>query len=126
MTDKRKTILIADDEESIRLLLKRHLGDKYIVLEASDGEEALDIARRQKLDLIITDIMMPKKDGYEVCYAIKNDQATKTIPVVMLTALNYTLNKELAKQLNADGYLTKPFKPQDLRAIIRQFLESPA
>ncbi len=125
MTDKRKTILIADDEESVRLLLKRHLGDKYIVLEASDGEEALDIARSQKLDLIITDINMPKIDGYAVCYAIKNDQATKTIPVVMLTALGSSLNKELAKQLNADGYLTKPFNPQDLQAIIRQFLESP-
>ncbi len=125
MTDKRKTILIADDEEIIRLLLKKYLGDKYIVLEASDGEEALDIARRQKLDLIITDIMMPNKDGYTLCNEIKNDQATKAIPVVMVSALGSSLNKKLAKQSNADGYLTKPFNPQDLQAIIRQFLESP-
>lgn len=121
MTDRRKTILIADDEETIRLSLRRHLSDKYIVLEASDGEEVMNIARGQKLDLIIIDIMMPKKDGYTVCYEIKNAQATETIPVVILSALGYPLDKEFGKQMGADAYITKPFDSQDLHDTIRGF-----
>ncbi len=124
-TNKKK-ILIADDEASVRLLVKRLLSKNYIVLEASDGEEAVNMAYSKKPDLILMDLMMPKMDGNTACYAIKADQATKAIPVVMLTAISYELNKKLSEDImGADGYITKPFSRQDLLDTISQFLKSP-
>jgi len=122
----QKKILIADDEASIRLLVKRLLGNNYIVLEASDGEEAVNMAYNQKPDLILMDILMPKMDGFSACYALKTDRATREIPVVMLTAIGYDLNKKLGQEImGADGYITKPFSRQDLLDAIGQFLITP-
>ena len=118
----KKKILIADDEPSVRLLVKRLLSKKYIVLEASDGEEAVSMAYSEKPDLILMDIMMPKMDGNFACYAIKTNQDTKAIPVVMLTAVGYELNKKLSEEMGASGYITKPFSLKDLLEVISQFL----
>jgi len=120
-----KKILIADDEINIILLVRSMLDRYYTVIGASDGEEAINIARSQKPDLILMDILMPRLDGYAACHAIKTEQATKAIPVVMLTAVGYELNKKLAKEVGADGYITKPFSPQGLLNTIGQFLKSP-
>lgn len=120
-----KKILIADDETHVRLLVRSILIRDYVVIGASDGEEAINIARSQKPDLILMDILMPKLDGYAACHAIKMEQATQAIPVVMLTAVGYELNKKLAEEIGADGYITKPFSPQDLLNTIGQFLKSP-
>lgn len=117
-----RKILIVDDEVLIRLLVKRLLSKYYVVLEAREGEEAIHIARAQKPDLILMDILMPNVDGYSACHAIKTDKATKAIPVVMLTALGYRLNKELANQMAADAYITKPFNPADLLDTIGKLL----
>ena len=125
MTNKRKTILIVDDEPNIKELVSVIPGNDYSVLKASDGKEAIDIARSQKPDLILMDIMIPETDGYTACYAIKTDKATRAIPVVMLTALGYELNRELGRQVGADGYITKPFSYQKLRDMIGQFLANP-
>ena len=121
----KKRILIADDEVNIRLLVSSMLSKDYIVLKASDGEEAINIARNQKPDFIFMDIMMPKVDGYTACNAIKKDPVTKATPVVMLTAVGYELNKKLAKEVGADGYITKPFTSQELLKTITRFLTSP-
>lgn len=115
-------ILIADDEPSVRLLVKRLLSDNYIVLEAANGEEAVSITRAEKPDLILMDILMPKMDGYTACYTIKTDEVTKDIPVVMLTAVAHELNKRLSRAMDADGYITKPFSFRDLMDTISQFL----
>ena len=119
---KKKTILIADDEASIRLLVSNMLSKNYVVLEASDGQEAIDIARTQKPDIILMDIMMPNVDGYSACYTIKKDETTGVIPVVMVTALGQELNQKFARQTGADGYVTKPFSLQSLRDVISRFL----
>ena len=121
----KKKILIADDELGIRLLVSSLLGEDYTVLKASDGEEAINIARRQKPDLILMDIMMPNLDGYSACHAIKKDAATSAIPVIMVTALGQELNKKLANHMGADGYVTKPFSVRGLLATIDRFLECP-
>lgn len=118
-------VLIADDEQPIRSLVRNLLGDKYIVLEAADGEEAVDMARRREPDLILLDILMPKMSGYAALRAIKKAPVTKKIPVVMLTGLGDELDKELAKQMGADGYITKPFSLKDLRKTIGRFSKSP-
>ena len=115
-------MLIVDDEQSIRLLVRRLLSQNYIVLEASDGEEAIDIARRENPDLILMDIMMPKVDGYTACHQITKGQATKAIPVVMLTGVGHELNKKLSFEVGAKGYITKPFSLQDLLDVIRPLL----
>ncbi len=91
-----KAILIADDESSIRLMVGSMLSKDYLVLEASDGQEAIDIARAQRPDLILMDIMMPNVDGYSACHAIKKDRITSAIPVVMVTALGQELNQKFA------------------------------
>ena len=122
MANKRKTIVIADDEKSVRALVKRFLRGKYIVLEASDGEEAVNLAHTQKPDLILMDIMMPKVDGYIACSIIKTDQTTKEIPVIMLTAVNHELNVKFSQDLGASGYITKPFNVDEVLYQIKQAL----
>ena len=122
--DKRK-ILIVDDEPNVRQLVCRMLNGKFIVLEAEDGRQAIDIACTQRPDLILMDILMPKMDGYTSCYAIKKDPTTRSIPVLMLTAIDLKLNIELGQQLGADGYITKPFTSQVLLDNIARFLVVP-
>jgi CheY-like chemotaxis protein len=118
-----KKVLIVDDELVVRSLVKRLLGREYIVLEADDGEEAVSVASNWKPDLILMDILMPEMDGLTACYVLKRAQATKKIPVVMLTAVDYELNKKLSTDvMGADGYITKPFGSQELRDVIGQFL----
>ena len=79
----------------------------------------------EKPDIILLDVMMPNVDGYTACSTIKQEKSTKTIPVVMLTALDFDLNRELAIQIGANAYITKPFLPEDLRSTIR-LLTKPA
>jgi len=114
----KKRILIVDDEPSIRLTITRMLGKDYVVTEATNGEEAVEIAREQKPDLILMDLMMPNMDGYTACSLIKADQATKMIPVIILTAIGHEFNKKFATEMGADGYTTKPFTTQELMAAI--------
>jgi two-component system alkaline phosphatase synthesis response regulator PhoP len=121
--DKQK-ILIADDEPGIRLVVSRMLGEEYIVLEAADGEEALDIAERQQPALFLMDLMMPKIDGYAACLRIKTDQVTKEIPVVVLTAVGHELNKKFTEEMGANGYITKPFTREILLEEMRRLLPS--
>lgn len=120
--DKKK-ILIADDEGTVRLVVEKMLGKDYIVLEATNGEEAVRIAKAQQPDLILMDLIMPKMDGYTACSEIKADQSTKGIPVVILTAVGHELNKKFATEMGAAGYVTKPFNIQDLINVISPLLD---
>lgn len=112
-----KKVLIADDEQniviSIEFLLKR---EGFEVLVAHDGDEALDRVRADRPDLVLLDVMMPKKNGYEVCQAIKSDPALSSTRILMLTAKGR--DTEIAKGLaiGADAYMTKPFATRDLVA----------
>lgn len=119
---EKPRILLVDDEQNIRLLARRYLSNDFTVLEASDGQEAVNIACQHEPDLIFMDILMPKKDGYTACSIIKAHKVTKRIPVVMFTALGYEHNKELAKEAGADGYMTKPFTEEALLDTISKFL----
>ncbi|MBA7559639.1 Alkaline phosphatase synthesis transcriptional regulatory protein PhoP [subsurface metagenome] len=119
MSDKQK-ILVADDELYIRLLVKDILKPEFTVLEASNGEEAVSITRTEQPDLVLMDILMPKLDGYAACYAIKNSEQTKDIPVVMLTGVGHELNRQLSQEMGATAYITKPFNPEDLLDKARQ------
>ncbi len=120
-----RKILIADDESGIRLLVRSMLAKDYTVLGATDGRQAIDIAREQKPDLILMDIMMPDIDGYTACLAIKSDPATEAIPVVMLTGVGHELNKKLSQRFGADDYITKPFRLQELLDVVNRLLPTP-
>jgi len=121
--DKQK-ILIADDEPGVRSIVSRILEEEYIVIEAADGEEAMDIVKEQRPDLVLLDLMMPKMDGYAACSRIKSDRATKGIKVVILTAIGHVLNKKYAEEMGADGYVTKPFTRESLMEEMRRLLVS--
>ena len=109
------TILIADDEKEIRELLRLYLENEgYQVIEAEDGQQALDLLRRQRIDLCLLDIMMPKVDGYHVLKELRKDN---NIPVMILSAKDADSEKILGLNLGADDYMAKPFNP--LEAVAR-------
>jgi two-component system alkaline phosphatase synthesis response regulator PhoP len=118
----KKRILIADDEALVRLTVVQMLDKDYLVLEATNGEEAVEIAKVKKPDLILMDLIMPKMDGYTACSEIKADQSTRGIPVIILTGVRHELNKKYAMEMGAEGYLTKPFDIQELRDLITVLL----
>jgi CheY-like chemotaxis protein len=123
-TDK-KTVLVVDDEDHVRSLLKRILSNGYTIIEATNGQQALNSIHNQRPDIILMDIMMPKMNGDVACHIIKNDPLTSDIPVIMLTALDYELNKKLSLDvMGADDYITKPFDPQTLMAAINKLLDN--
>lgn len=110
-------ILIVDDEELIRDVIKEYsTNEGYNVYEASDGFEALDIIKKEKIDVIVLDIMMPKLDGFSAYKEIKN---IKNIPTIILSARTEEYDKLLGFELGADDYLTKPFSPKELIARIK-------
>lgn len=110
-------ILIVDDEELIRDVIKEYsTNEGYKVYEASDGFEALDIIKKEKIDVIVLDIMMPKLDGFSAYKEIKN---IKNIPTIILSARTEEYDKLLGFELGVDDYLTKPFSPKELIARIK-------
>jgi DNA-binding response OmpR family regulator len=106
-----KKILVVDDEidlvETLRFPLEL---EGYNVLVSHDGEDALNQARKEKPDLILLDLMLPKLDGYKVCRLLKFDERYKHIPILMLTAKTQEKDKILGKETGADEYITKPFE----------------
>ena len=118
-----KKILIADDEQniviSLEFLMKR---EGFEVLVANDGEEAIRRIRADQPDLVLLDVMMPKKSGFEVCQEVKSDPALGAVRILMLTAKGR--DTELAKglALGADAYVTKPFSTKDLVARVKEIL----
>lgn len=119
----RGTILVVDDSPIENRLVSNLLTNEgYRVLTASDGEEALTKASQEKPDLIVLDVVMPKKNGFETCRSLKTLPNTKDIKVVMLTSKNQKSDQFWGKAQGADEYLTKPFKEQELLAAISRQL----
>lgn len=121
MTDK-KTVLVVDDEPDILLALKDMLVfEGYNVITAEDGQTALSLARSEKLDLIILDLMLPKLDGYKVCRLIKFDKKRKSIPVIMLTARTQPEDKEMGLEMHANEYIFKPYDQDELLKVVKKY-----
>ena len=118
----KKKALIVDDEPNVRRLLHTILSKTFDVYEAEDGRQAIEMANTQKPDVVLMDMMMPKMDGLTACHMIKNDPATKSIPVIMVTAIGFELNIKLSQQMGASGYITKPFSTEELLDKIAQVL----
>ena len=122
--DREQKILIVDDVETNRKVLLGILrNERCVLLTAEDGPQAIDIARRERPDLILLDIMMPGKDGYEVCVELKNDARTLHVPVLFLSALSEKANKIKGLELGAVDYITKPFDNAEVLARVRSHLK---
>lgn len=118
-----KTLLIADDEPDLRLLLQTTLEDPdYRILEASDGESALQLVRHERPDMVILDRMMPKMSGLEVAQAVLADPATRHIPLILLTALEQPVAGDAKQAPEVFAYLVKPFSPLQLLATVQHAL----
>lgn len=118
-----KRIMLADDEADITTILKRYLElDGYIVTVCSDGQQVLDTISGSEFDLIILDVMMPKVNGWEACKKIKEDEKTKGIPVIMLTAKSQDVDAIMSIESGADEYATKPFDYAELSITIKKLL----
>ena len=114
------TILVVDDESNILELIKYNLQkENYKILSASDGITCLTMAKTYLPDLIILDIMLPGKDGFEVCRSLKADARTSPIPVIMLSAKDTEIDKVLGLEMGAYDYVTKPFSPRELVARVK-------
>ncbi len=111
-------ILIVDDEPGMRILIEQTLEpleDKGVVLlQASNGEQALEIIKDEKPDLVLLDVMMPKMSGFDVCNTVKNILGMNDIYIMILTAKGRTFDKHLSKDVGVDYYITKPFDPDNI------------
>lgn len=115
-------ILIVEDNDDVRAYIREQLEAGYQLLEARHGEEGVMMAQENIPDLIITDVMMPRMDGYQFCNAIRQDEKTSHIPVIMLTAKSALDDKIVGLESGVDAYLTKPFSAKELRATVKNLI----
>jgi two-component system phosphate regulon response regulator PhoB len=119
-TTPAKTVLVVDDEQDILDLVRFRLEhDGYRVLTASDGQTGLALARTERPDLCILDVMMPKLSGLEVLAQLRTDPATADARVILLTARGQDADVDRGFELGADDYVTKPFSPKELRRRVQ-------
>lgn len=118
-----KKLLVVDDSDQIRWFLKHVFNKEYQILEARNGQEGVDVARREIPDLVLCDVMMPVKDGFETCREIKQNPDTAQIPVVMLTAKVESEDVITGIEAGADDYITKPFDVEILRSKINSLMK---
>jgi DNA-binding response OmpR family regulator len=122
MAGSLATVLICDDEPSLRELIKVSLEGPYSIAEASDGEESLAIARALKPDVVILDMMMPRRSGLEVLAEIRRDESLAGASVIVLTA--QPESREEALREGADVVMVKPFEPGEISAVVKEVLAS--
>lgn len=119
----KEKILIVDDEKDIVKMLDYNLKKEgYRTALAYDGEDALEMAKKEHPDLIVLDLMLPGMDGLEVCKSLKKEPKSASIPIIMLTAKTQEADKIVGLELGADDYITKPFSPRELIARIKAVL----
>lgn len=117
-------VLVVDDSAMIRLILRQHLSESgFEVVEASDGIEAIAHIQTHRPDLVITDIVMPRMNGYELCRWIKSDPQTKSIPVMVCTTKNEDFDRYWGLKQGADAYIAKPYRPLEMMNAVRYLLE---
>ena len=120
----KPTILLADDNEEILEFLEEELQDEYILLKALNGASALQLLKEETVQLVVSDVIMPEMDGFELCAILKTAIEFSHIPIILLTAKNTWQSKIKGLELGADAYIEKPFSPAHLRAQISNLLSN--
>ena len=121
-----KTILIVEDNEDNRLIYSQYLTHGgYRVLEAANGLEGIEAARRERPDIVLMDISMPIMDGLTATRHLKGDPETQSIPVIALTAHAMASDEAMAREAGCDGYISKPVMPKDVRAEVEKWIGLP-
>ena len=116
-------VLIVDDDPGIRIAIALKLKSQgFHVLEAGDGEEALNVLESEHADLAILDVGMPGMDGYTLCERINQDERTQDMPVIILTAQDATMPADVAARIRVSRFLMKPFSPRELVATVSELL----
>ena len=123
MAEKKKILLVDDEVDFVEMMRDRLEANKYEVIPAYDGEEALEKVKEEKPDLIILDIMIPLIDGFDVCRKLKINDNYKDIPIIMLTAKFQPVDVRFGKAMGADAYLTKPTDSKILLAKMKELLK---
>jgi two-component system, cell cycle response regulator DivK len=121
-----KLVLLVEDNEDNRDIyttLLRHVG--YEVLEAVDGEHALQLVEQRTPDLVLLDISLPKLDGWQVARRLKSGELTSKVPIAALTAHAYQADREIAAAIGFDAYLAKPVEPRDVYACVKELIGDP-
>lgn len=119
-----KLVLLVDDNAEMRAYIRKHLAKHFRLIEAADGEEGLALALQATPDLVLSDVMMPKMNGFELCEALKSHQQTSHIPVLLLTAKSSQAEKLEGLELGADDYLSKPFDVKELTLRMNNLIAS--
>lgn len=119
---KRKILIVEDDRDIVEMVEYNLREEGYATVSALNGEDGVNLARREQPDLIILDIMLPIIDGFEVCRTLKSDDKTSHIPIIILSAKSQETDKVVGLELGADDYVTKPFSPRELIARIRAIM----
>lgn len=116
-------ILVADDSDTdMMFILDAFKDTEFNLTSASDGEEAEEMARAGGFDLIILDVIMPKKNGFQVCRSLKQDDNLKNTPIILLTSKTQESDKFWGRKQGADEYITKPFEQQDLMRTVKKYV----
>jgi two-component system phosphate regulon response regulator PhoB len=127
---KGKIEIIEDDRDIVEMIVYNLKEEGYQTISAFDGDKGIELAGREKPDLVILDIMLPVIDGFEVCRTLKQQQSTSHIPIIILSAKSRETDKVVGLELGADDYVTKPFSPRELlariKAVLRRHKEQPA
>lgn len=119
----RPRVLVVDDSPTAVRVTSELLEDNgFTVLTAADGDEALEVAQREIPDVVILDIILPRKNGFQVCRALRSDERTAGIGILMLSSKRQATDREWARRQGADGYLTKPYDSQELVDCLRDVL----
>jgi len=118
-----KKILIIEDDPNMRKLVKYNLEKEgYAVIPAESGNEGLRLARQEKPDLMVVDVLLPKMDGFTICRMLRYDEKFKHLPIILLTSQVTEKHKSTGKEVGGDVYLTKPYKPEVLLEKVRNLL----
>ncbi|MFA6320795.1 MAG: response regulator [Candidatus Omnitrophota bacterium] len=124
--EKKRILLVDDEEDLVKAVSFRLELEGYHVIEAGDGQAALDKVESEHPDLIVLDLMLPKVNGYKVCGLLKSDARYKHIPIIMFTARAQDADIKMSEEVGADSYITKPFEPVVLMATIKDLLKMAA
>ncbi len=119
---KKKILIVEDEKDIVEMIVYNLKKEGYTTVSVLNGQRAVSLAKRERPDLIILDLMLPDIDGFEICKQLRNNEITGLIPIIMLTARSQEADKVTGLELGADDYVTKPFSPRELVARMKAVL----